>query len=106
MFCDEGDSLNPFVTRQDLKYIYRGLAKWLKAIFGTHFEKKGQVFVIGRQEDGHSCGICAINSFEHQLFGSTLFVHASRNILRIHYFAEAVKFLLTEVRERSSEAVS
>lgn len=94
----EGDSLKSSVVRQDLKQIHLGLAKWLKAIFGANFKDMGRTFAIGQQEDGHSCGICVINSFEHELFGSALFTHGGRNILRIHYFTEAVKFLLAEVR--------
>lgn len=84
--------------RQDLKQIYFGLDKWLKAIFGVRFTDRGQTFAVGTQEDGHSCGICVINSLEHELFGAALFTHSSRNALRIHYFTEVIKFLLKEVR--------
>ena len=98
MLHDEGDSLHPPVVRQDLKQIHFGLCKWLKAIFKVTFEDKGPTFAIGKQEDAHSCGICVINSIEHELFGTALFTHNSRNILRIRYFTEVVKFLLKEVR--------
>jgi len=84
--------------RQDLKQIHSGLEKWLKAIFRVHFKDKGQTFEIGKQEDGHSCGICVVNSLEHELFGAALFTHSNRNVLRIHYFMEVTKFLLKEVR--------
>lgn len=84
--------------RQDSKQIYAGLEKWLKAIFRFSFEDKGPTFAIGKQEDGHSCGICVINSLEHELFGTALFTHSSRNDLRIRYFTETVRFLLREVR--------
>ena len=95
----KGDSLGSSVRpRQDLKQIQLGLAKWLKAIFGKNFKDEGSTFAIGKQEDGHSCGICVINSFEHELFGNALFEHSSRNLLRIRYFTESMKFLLTNVR--------
>ena len=70
----------------------------MKAIFYVSFEAKDPTFTIGKQKDGHSCGICVINLLEHELFGTTLFIHSSRNILRIHYFTETAKFLLKEVR--------
>lgn len=88
----------PSSMGDDAKHIYLGLSKWLKAVFGTSFRDVGRTFAIGKQEDGHSCAICIINSIEHELFGTTLFTHSSRNILRIHYFIKAMKLLLKEVR--------
>ena len=103
-FCDKGDSLMPSVLRQDKKQIHLGLSKWLKAIFGGPFKDMGRTFAIGKQKDSHSCGICVINSIEHELFGTTLITHSSRNALRIHYFTEAMKFVLKEVKTRSIRA--
>ena len=90
----------PLFMQEDANHIYQGLSKWLKAVFGTSFRDGGRTFAIGKQEDGHSCGICVINSIEHELFGTALFTHSSRNILRIHYFTEVIRFLLREVRKR------
>ena len=84
--------------RQDVKQIYSGLEKWLRAMFNIPFKVKGTTFAIGKQDDGHSCGICVINSLEHDLFGTVLFTYSNRNILRICYFTEAIKFLLKGVR--------
>ena len=99
---DKGDSLSPSSMRQDTKQICSGLQTWLKAIFGTSFKNNGSTFKIGRQEDGHSCGICVINSLEHELFGTPLFTHKIRNTLRICYFIETMEFLLKDVRMRHS----
>jgi hypothetical protein len=38
---------------QNLKKIYSGLKKWLRAIFGVSFEDKGPTFAIGNQETSH-----------------------------------------------------
>ena len=81
-----------------MKQIYSGLENWLKAIFNTPLKNKGATFLIGTQKDGHSCGICVINSLDHEMFGTALFKHDDRNILRIRYFTEAMKYLLKEVR--------
>jgi len=63
----------------------RGLARWLSIVFGVGFKDLGNTFLIGRQKDGHSCGICVINAIEHAIFGVPLFTDKDRNVLRVRY---------------------
>ncbi|KAF9641889.1 hypothetical protein BDM02DRAFT_3194339, partial [Thelephora ganbajun] len=92
-FC-YGDSLGDRGSNVDLQHIRRGLANWLNVAFGALFEDLGSTLPIGRQSDGHSCGICVINAMEHAMFGVPLFTDKNRYSLRIQYFVEAVKYLM------------
>jgi hypothetical protein len=94
---DIGDSLGDRVPSTELQHIRRGLKNWLDATFGAPFKDLGGTFLIGRQKDGHSCGICVVNSIEHAMFGVPLFTDKDRHTLRIQYFVEAVKYLLDNV---------
>ena len=93
---DLGDSLSR-EPDTEVQHVRRGLANWLKAVFGSAFKDLGSTFLIGRQEDGHSCGICVVNAIEHAMFGAPLFTDGDRYRLRVRYFVEAIKYLLNDV---------
>lgn len=75
----------------------RGLENWLDAGFGAPYKDMGNTFLIGKQEDGHSCGICVVNAIEHGMFGVPLFTNKDRYALRVQYFVGVVKYLLDNV---------
>ena len=75
----------------------------MRAVFGAKFEDLGNALPIGRQSDGHSCGICVVNAVEHAIFGAPLFIDRNRYNLRTRYFVEAVKYLAREGLEGERE---
>lgn len=95
---DLGDSLGNRSPNTNLQHIRRGLENWLEVAFGVSFKDMGNTLPIGRQKDGHSCGICVVNAIEHAMFDVPLFTDTDRYHLRIWYFVEAVKYLLNNVR--------
>lgn len=82
----------------ELDHLLRGLENWLVTAFKVPFKDLGNTFPIGRQEDGHSCGICVINAIEHAMFGVPLFIDKNRYAFRVQYFVKAIKYLLDNVR--------
>ena len=94
---DPGDSLGAQIPSTDLQRTCRGLENWLSVAFGVPFRDLGNTLPVGRQKDGHSCGVCVINAMEHAMFGVPLFTDEDRFRLRIRYFVEAINYLLDKV---------
>jgi hypothetical protein len=67
-------------------------------MFKKAFQGIGGLLEIGRQQDGDSCGICVVNSIEHHMFGTPLFMPTERNTSRVSYFTKVLEFLLVNVR--------
>ena len=72
----------------------RGLENWLGVVFEVPFKDVGNTFPIGRQEDGHSCGICIVNAIESAMFRVPLFTDKDCYALCVQYFVDAVEYLL------------
>jgi hypothetical protein len=58
----------------DLEILHKRLRVWLGCMFATEFRDLGAI-LIGQQDNGHSCGICAINAMEHAIFSTPLFTN-------------------------------
>lgn len=87
--CSLGDS-NAAVDEKPgkaVEAVLNAVSKWLLAEFGYQFVCAGNSLPIGRQQDAYSCGVCAINSLAHILFGDPLFTHDRRELLRLDLFS-------------------
>lgn len=98
VICDLGDSLGNRAPSKELQQLRRGLENWLTTAFGASFKDLGNLLPIGRQEDGHSCGVCVINATEHAIFGVPLFTDKDRYALHVRYFIKVIGYLLDNVR--------
>ncbi|KAI0629632.1 hypothetical protein C8Q77DRAFT_1065756 [Trametes polyzona] len=81
-----GDSLASTSESRSMRSIVNDLQAWLLHSFGVRFASAGNSLAHGLQGDGHSCGICTVNTVEHAIFGVKLFTHSDRYILRVRYF--------------------
>lgn len=77
--------------------MYAGLRRWLGLKFERKFASIGARFPIGPQDDGSSCGLCALNAMEHPMLGAKLFEHFKRDRIRMDYFTRMVKHMMVEV---------
>jgi hypothetical protein len=91
-----GDSLG-YDRQGELADLYTGMRKWLGLKFGRKFSSSGRKFTIGLQQDGSSCGLCALNAMDHAMLQATLFEHSMRDRIRMDYLVRMVRYVLSEV---------
>ena len=77
--------------------IPHGLEDQLRAWL-AHFIPQTQflplcVLPCARQMDGYSCGVIAVNTLKHYLFGDELWSSSRRKIIRIQEFLDIMEFL-------------
>jgi hypothetical protein len=84
-----------------------GLEKRLKAwlgLFAPQIEFSAlQVLPCAHQTDGYSCGIIAVNTLKHNLFGDELWDESHREFLRIAEFLDILD--ISESRTRSDVGI-
>ncbi|KAI0688683.1 hypothetical protein C8T65DRAFT_700472 [Cerioporus squamosus] len=59
---------------------------WASKRFTGKFKVIGHKLSIGRQLDGYSCGICAINAMTHDIFGDALWSDEKKALHRVRWF--------------------
>ncbi|ETW82365.1 hypothetical protein HETIRDRAFT_232886, partial [Heterobasidion irregulare TC 32-1] len=74
-----------------LKKAVQHLQGWLKHVFKVSFHDAEDSLVHGLQNNTYFCGICTINTIEHNTFGAELFMHASRRLWHVRYFNQLAK---------------
>ena len=94
--CSIGDSLTSLQQSACVADVVRDLQVVLEAMFNILFVDAGNSLAHGIQEDGHSCGICTVNAFEHALFGVPLFTPQTSRLLRMQYFLRLTESHLDE----------
>ncbi|OSC96522.1 hypothetical protein PYCCODRAFT_1379012 [Trametes coccinea BRFM310] len=82
-----GDSMLSATRKSEgMQGIVEDIQVWLKDTLSIAFTDKGNSLAHGVQEDSSSCGVCSVNTIEHALFGTTLFTHRNRHLMRVQFF--------------------
>jgi hypothetical protein len=97
-----GDSLNS--KQQALESVIEKLQWWFSRRLGGEFDNRGPSLPHGNQKDHASCGLFAINTIEHNVFGQTLGV-ANPARERIRWFCLTSETQLLEPVAVSNEQV-
>ncbi|KAJ7200399.1 hypothetical protein GGX14DRAFT_572153 [Mycena pura] len=82
-----GDGLN-WAKPQEFS---NALLLWLRLQLGVEFSISDNL-PRAAQTDGTSCGIIAVNTIAHNVFGDSLWVEASANVMRMNAFCDLVEY--------------
>jgi hypothetical protein len=75
----------------------RALKRWLESQFDGKWIDKQNSLPIGKQFDGNSCAICAMNAIAHAVFGDQLWEQKRASIARAEWFTTLVESHVNDV---------
>ena len=98
---DSGDSIYGLPVVGDTKQVCDNITAWLALAFKRKFSISTQALPIGRQKDGHSCGIFVMNAIEHAIRNVPLLTPEGWRGWRVSYFLTLTRYVLERVRQPS-----
>lgn len=87
----EGDSLGASYS-PPVKLVSH-IQSWLRKEFKGPFTYLGATLPIGRQKDGVSCIMSAVNAVEHGVFDDPLWAPARRTAYRVDWFMTLIQMV-------------
>jgi hypothetical protein len=81
---------------QPIEFV-ENLQWWFNKEFGTKFKDRGRTLPSGRQQDGYSCGLYAINMIAHGALGEPILEHQHRRKERLRWFQTLSQYHFEDV---------